>query len=206
MRRRALSLCHNRSIAADQYLARAFRRSTFTGCRAAIRVKVDPGALATRGMTFEDVADAIGAGTAYSGAGQFDGANKSIILRPNGQISTAEGYRNLIIKQAAKASKSLSQGRRPGHRWGRRTSACRATSSSEAFTRLRRSLFSRSPGRPAQTRSRWRVRSARCCPDCRTNCPARFVCSRRLTVRVDREFAARRQGNSRDCVRRSSSL
>ncbi|HXA08826.1 MAG TPA: efflux RND transporter permease subunit, partial [Chthoniobacterales bacterium] len=42
--------------------------------------------------------------TAYSGAGQFDGANKSITLRPNGQISTAEGYRNLIIKQAANAS------------------------------------------------------------------------------------------------------
>ncbi len=74
------------------------------GVKGAIRIKVDPGALASRGLTFEDVSAAISAGTAYSGAGQFDGANKSITLRPNGQISTAEGYRNLIIKQAANAS------------------------------------------------------------------------------------------------------
>jgi len=67
-------------------------------------VKVDPGALASRGLTFADLTAAISAGTAYSGAGQFDGANKSFTLRPNGQISTAEGYRNLIISQAANSS------------------------------------------------------------------------------------------------------
>ena len=39
-------------------------------------------------MTFDELAAAIRAGTAYSGAGQFDGANKSITLRPNGQIET----------------------------------------------------------------------------------------------------------------------
>ena len=69
------------------------------GVKSAIRVKVDPGALASRGMTFDDLTAAIRAGTSYSGAGQFDGVNKSITLRPNGQIATAEGYRNLIIKQ-----------------------------------------------------------------------------------------------------------
>ncbi|HSU85227.1 MAG TPA: efflux RND transporter permease subunit [Chthoniobacterales bacterium] len=69
------------------------------GVKAAIRVKVDPGALATRNMTFDELAAAIRAGTSYSGAGQFDGANKSITLRPNGQIETAEGYRNLIVKR-----------------------------------------------------------------------------------------------------------
>ncbi|MGH8094711.1 MAG: efflux RND transporter permease subunit [Chthoniobacterales bacterium] len=74
------------------------------GVKGAIRVKVDPGALASRGMTFADLSAAISAGTAYSGAGQFDGANKSITLRPNGQITTAEGYRNLIIKQNANAA------------------------------------------------------------------------------------------------------
>ena len=65
--------------------------------KGAIRIKVDPGALASRNMTFDDLSAAIRAGTAYSGAGQFDGQNKSIILRPNGQIADAEGYRNLII-------------------------------------------------------------------------------------------------------------
>ncbi len=74
------------------------------GVKGAIRIKVDPGALATRGMTFDDLAAAIRAGTSYSGAGQFDGRNKSITLRPNGQIDTAEGYRNLIIKRGADGS------------------------------------------------------------------------------------------------------
>ncbi len=74
------------------------------GVKGAIRIKVDPGALASRGMTFADLTAAIRAGTSYSGAGQFDGANKTITLRPNGQIATAEGYRNLIIKQSDNAS------------------------------------------------------------------------------------------------------
>src|SRR5258707_11804525 len=33
----------------------------------------------------------------YSGAGQFDGAHRSFVLQPNGQIDQAEGYRNLIV-------------------------------------------------------------------------------------------------------------
>ena len=67
------------------------------GVKGAIRIKVDPGALASRNLTFDDLSAAIRAGTAYSGAGQFDGKNKSITLRPNGQIEDAEGYRNLIV-------------------------------------------------------------------------------------------------------------
>ena len=69
------------------------------GVKGAIRIKVDPGALTTRNMTFEELSVAIRAGTNYAGAGQFDGRNKSITLRPNGQIEDAEGYRNLIIKR-----------------------------------------------------------------------------------------------------------
>ncbi|HSV63384.1 MAG TPA: efflux RND transporter permease subunit, partial [Chthoniobacterales bacterium] len=38
--------------------------------------------------------------TSYSGAGQFDGKNTSLVLRPNGQIADAEGYRNLIVARA----------------------------------------------------------------------------------------------------------
>ncbi len=67
------------------------------GVKGAIRVKVDPAALAARNLTFDELAAAIRAGTSYSGAGQFDGANRSFVLRPNGQIETAEGYRNLVI-------------------------------------------------------------------------------------------------------------
>ncbi|CAN5494813.1 efflux RND transporter permease subunit [soil metagenome] len=74
------------------------------GVKGAIRIKVDPGALTTRNMTFEELSAAIRAGTNYSGAGQFDGRNKSITLRPNGQIEDAEGYRNLIIKRGTNGS------------------------------------------------------------------------------------------------------
>ncbi len=74
------------------------------GVKGAIRIKVDPGALATRNLTFEELAAAIRSGTSYSGAGQFDGKNKSITLRPNGQVEDAEGYRNLIIKQGSNGS------------------------------------------------------------------------------------------------------
>jgi HAE1 family hydrophobic/amphiphilic exporter-1 len=74
------------------------------GVKGAIRIKVDPGALTTRNLTFEELSAAIRAGTNYAGAGQFDGRNKSITLRPNGQIEDAEGYRNLIIKRGANGS------------------------------------------------------------------------------------------------------
>src|ERR1700751_3730568 len=67
------------------------------GVQGAIRIKADPAALATRGLTMDDLANAIKAGTVYSGAGQFDGPHNTFVLQPNGQIDRAEGYRNLIV-------------------------------------------------------------------------------------------------------------
>src|SRR5881409_1860608 len=67
------------------------------GVQGAIRIKADPAALPSRGLTMDDVANAIKAGTVYSGAGQFDGQHRSFVLEPNGQIDQAEGYRNLIV-------------------------------------------------------------------------------------------------------------
>src|SRR6202166_1327024 len=67
------------------------------GVQAAMRIKADPAALASRGLTMDDLSGAIQAGTVYSGAGQFDGAHRSFVLQPNGQIDNAEGYRNLIV-------------------------------------------------------------------------------------------------------------
>ena len=67
------------------------------GVQGAIRIKADPAALAARGLTMDDLASAIRAGTVYSGAGQFDGAHRTFVLQPNGQIDNAEGYRNLIV-------------------------------------------------------------------------------------------------------------
>jgi HAE1 family hydrophobic/amphiphilic exporter-1 len=67
------------------------------GVQAAIRIKADPAALASRGLTMDDLSGAIKSGTVYSGAGQFDGAHRTFVLLPNGQIDQAEGYRNLIV-------------------------------------------------------------------------------------------------------------
>src|ERR1700737_1085687 len=67
------------------------------GVQGAIRIKADPAARAPRGLTMDDLANAIQAGTVYSGAGQFDGPHRSFVLQPNGQIDQPEGYRNLII-------------------------------------------------------------------------------------------------------------
>jgi HAE1 family hydrophobic/amphiphilic exporter-1 len=67
------------------------------GVQGAIRIKADPAALAARGLTMDDLANAIKAGTVYSGAGQFDGPHRTFVLQPNGQIDDAEGYRNLIV-------------------------------------------------------------------------------------------------------------
>jgi HAE1 family hydrophobic/amphiphilic exporter-1 len=67
------------------------------GVQGAIRIKADPAALASRGLTMDDLASAIKAGTVYSGAGQFDGPHRTFVLQPNGQIDQAEGYSNLIV-------------------------------------------------------------------------------------------------------------
>jgi HAE1 family hydrophobic/amphiphilic exporter-1 len=67
------------------------------GVKSAIRIKVDPSALSSRNITLDELSTAVRAGTSYSGAGQFDGKNSSLVLRPNGQIADAEGYRNLIV-------------------------------------------------------------------------------------------------------------
>src|SRR6266550_4535101 len=67
------------------------------GVQSAIRIKADPAGLASRGLTMDDLASAIKAGTVYTGAGQFDGAHRTFVLLPNGQIDKAEGYRNLIV-------------------------------------------------------------------------------------------------------------
>src|SRR5438132_11309051 len=67
------------------------------GVQSSIRIKADPAGLASRGLTMDDLASALKAGTVYSGAGQFDGPHRTFVLLPNGQIDQAEGYRNLIV-------------------------------------------------------------------------------------------------------------
>lgn len=73
------------------------------GTKSAIRLKADPSALAARGLSVDDLADAVRSGTATAGAGQLDGPSGTAILRPRGQLEEAEGYADLIVSERAGA-------------------------------------------------------------------------------------------------------
>ena len=97
------------------------------GAKAAVRVKVSPSKLASRGLTVDDLATAIQAGTSYQGAGQFDGPERTFLLQPQGQLENAEAYRNLIVghkdgasiylKDVADVSDSVQDERMTRHFW-----------------------------------------------------------------------------------------
>lgn len=67
------------------------------GTKSAIRIKVDPSKMWARGISIDDLAAAVKNGTSYTGAGQFDSASGTALLRPNGQLDSAQSYGNLIV-------------------------------------------------------------------------------------------------------------
>jgi HAE1 family hydrophobic/amphiphilic exporter-1 len=67
------------------------------GAKSAIRIKADPAAMWARGISIDDVSNAVRNATNYTGAGQFDGSEGTALLRPKGQLETAEEYRDLIV-------------------------------------------------------------------------------------------------------------
>src|SRR5246127_1633115 len=69
------------------------------GARTAIRVKVQVNQLSSLGLTMTDVTNAVFQSTAYLGAGQFDGKDRTYLLFPNGQRTTPQQYENVIIAQ-----------------------------------------------------------------------------------------------------------
>ena len=69
------------------------------GTQSAVRIKADPSKMAIRNITLEDMTNAVKNGTAYTGAGQFDGPHRSFLLQPQGQLTTADQYNNLIVGQ-----------------------------------------------------------------------------------------------------------
>ena len=70
------------------------------GTQSAVRIKADPSKMAVRNITLEDLTNAIKNGTAYTGAGQFDGPHRTFLLQPQGQLITAEDYNGLIVGQS----------------------------------------------------------------------------------------------------------
>ena len=73
------------------------------GQRPAIRVKVNPTALASLGMSLEEVRSAIVTANANQPKGSFDGPYRSTMLDANDQIKSVEEYENLLINWNAGA-------------------------------------------------------------------------------------------------------
>jgi multidrug efflux pump len=67
------------------------------GQRPAVRVQVNPSELATRGLNFSDVRNAITAASVNQPKGSFDGPVRTILMDANDQLRSVEEYRNLII-------------------------------------------------------------------------------------------------------------
>ncbi|RXK56161.1 multidrug efflux RND transporter permease subunit [Oleiharenicola lentus] len=67
------------------------------GQRPAIRVQVNPGELAARGLNFADIRSAINAASVNAPKGSFDGPVRTILMDANDQLRSVEEFRNLII-------------------------------------------------------------------------------------------------------------
>ncbi len=67
------------------------------GTKSAVRIKVDPSAMWARGISVDDLVAAVKNGTSYIGAGQFDSPSGTALLRPNGQLESAQSYGDLIV-------------------------------------------------------------------------------------------------------------
>lgn len=63
----------------------------------AVRVQVDPGELATRSLSFQEVAAAISNASPFLPTGQLDGPEQSYIIITKGQLSKASEFNEVIV-------------------------------------------------------------------------------------------------------------
>ncbi len=78
------------------------------GQRPAMRVRVDPKALASAGLGIEDVRTAITNANANQAKGSFDGPSRAATIDANDQIRAVSGYRDLIVAYRGGAPLRLS--------------------------------------------------------------------------------------------------
>ncbi len=67
------------------------------GQRPAVRVQVNPGELAARGLNLSDVRAAIAAASVNGPKGSFDGPIRTVLMDANDQLRSVEEYRDLIV-------------------------------------------------------------------------------------------------------------
>src|SRR5689334_18410766 len=63
----------------------------------AVRVRVDPRALAARGIGIDEVRTALNSNNVNLPAGTIDGASKAVTLMATGQLKSADGFRKIIV-------------------------------------------------------------------------------------------------------------
>ncbi|MBV8784691.1 MAG: MdtB/MuxB family multidrug efflux RND transporter permease subunit [Gammaproteobacteria bacterium] len=67
------------------------------GQRPAIRVQIDPNALASKGLALEDVRTAIAAANVNQAKGSFDGPQRASTIDANDQLRSAQDYANVVL-------------------------------------------------------------------------------------------------------------
>jgi HAE1 family hydrophobic/amphiphilic exporter-1 len=67
------------------------------GSPRAVRIEVDPHKLYARGLTFDDISNAVKQGTSLQSAGEIKGDKIQLVVKPQTQLTTASDYANLII-------------------------------------------------------------------------------------------------------------
>ncbi|MDR3412439.1 MAG: MdtB/MuxB family multidrug efflux RND transporter permease subunit [Formivibrio sp.] len=67
------------------------------GQKPAVRLQVNPRAIAAKGLTLDDVRTAIAAQNVFQAKGSFNGPERASTLDANDQLHSAEEYRNLVI-------------------------------------------------------------------------------------------------------------
>ena len=92
------------NVYADSYIAQQLSRVKGVGLvdlhgeqKPAIRVQLDPGKLATLGLSLEQVRTALGSATANSPKGTLDGPKRSVSVDATDQLDKAADYDNLVL-------------------------------------------------------------------------------------------------------------
>jgi multidrug efflux pump len=67
------------------------------GQRPAVRIRANPTALASRGLSLEDVRTAVVAASVNRAKGSFDGPRLAYVINANDQLTASAGYRDLVI-------------------------------------------------------------------------------------------------------------
>ncbi|MFK3972058.1 efflux RND transporter permease subunit [Pseudomonas sp. NPDC087358] len=89
---------------ADNYIAQRLSQMPGVGLvdfhgeqKPAVRIQIDPDALAARGLTLEDVRSVIGSSTLDQPKGSLDGQYRSVTLGATDQLLDPKGYREQVI-------------------------------------------------------------------------------------------------------------